>query len=188
MCRGPLLLERDSAARRAVGGVAGEAVVAEAYQLGAVRRLHSGHIPGDCRARHGQRRGRTVGLQSGATVAGDGAVANRDQRGRGSDARNGRNAQKLIFSTDAVCYRDGDCASAVAAEHAQAVQVVVQVDVIEHRNHGTGSKGTDQDSGTGIVLGRQPVASNCSGASDKVPITAAWRASGRLGTGQQRRA
>jgi hypothetical protein len=35
--------------------------------------------------------------------------------------------------------------------------------------------------------GRQPVASNCTGASDKVPITAAWRASQRLGIGQQRR-
>src|SRR5262249_15658153 len=32
------------------------------------------------------------------------------------------------------------------------------------------------------------VASNCTGASDKVAITAAWRASRRPGTGQQRRA
>jgi hypothetical protein len=32
------------------------------------------------------------------------------------------------------------------------------------------------------------VASNCTGASDKVPITAAWRASRWPGTGQQRRA
>src|SRR5262245_29284787 len=31
------------------------------------------------------------------------------------------------------------------------------------------------------------VASNCTGASDKVAITAAWRASRRPGTGQQRR-
>ena len=39
-----------------------------------------------------------------------------------------------------------------------------------------------------IALRSLPVASNCTGASDKVPMTAAWRASRRPGTGQQRRA
>src|SRR4029453_11104507 len=38
------------------------------------------------------------------------------------------------------------------------------------------------------LVGRQPVASNCTGTSDQAPITAEWRASRRPGTGQQRRA